>query len=98
MLKHVVLFKFKPDVPDSDLEAWTSQLQQLVSQIDLIRLWDVGRELSGRATPNAEVCLIAGFDSVVDLETYDKHPAHVLVVSAARQMCSSIMRTNFWGA
>ena len=98
MLKHVVLFKFKAEVPDSDLEAWVVELQQLASQIDLIRLWEVGHELTGRTGPNAEVCLISGFDRVADLEAYDKHPAHVQVVAAARRMCSSIVRTNFWAS
>jgi len=98
MLKHVVLFKFKAEVPDSDLDAWVVTLQQLVNQIGVIRLWEVGRELTGRSGPNAEVCLISGFDSAADLEAYDKHPAHVQVVTDARRMCSSITRTNFWAS
>lgn len=97
-LRHVVMFKFKPEASDAEIEAWTASLQALPAHIGLIRLWQVGREISGRATANCEICLISGFDSAADLAAYEVHPAHLPIVTEARRLCSSISRTNFWMA
>ena len=98
MLKHIVLFKFKPETTDPEIEAWLKTLQELPQHIHSIRLWEIGREMTGRVGANYEICLISGFDNAADLDAYDKHPAHLVVVTEARRLCAHIARTNFWAA
>ena len=82
MIKHIVLWKFKPGT-DKEQEEFLSGLQGLFGVIPQIRQQEVGRNI---APGNYDAALISVFDSLADLEAYKTDPRHVKVSS----LCKSI--------
>ena len=82
MIKHIVLWKFKPGT-EKEQEEFLDRLQGLFGVIPQIREQEVGRNI---APGNYDAALISVFDSLADLEAYKSDPRH-LKVSA---LCKSI--------
>ena len=75
MIKHIVLWKFKPGT-EKEQEEFLSGLQGLFGVITQIREQEVGRNI---APGNYDAVLISVFDSLADLEAYKTDPRHVEV-------------------
>lgn len=82
MLRHVALFRFKPEFDEAQRKAWIQMLMDLPSEIPEIRSMSVGEDVLGTSN-SYEVGLVADFDSLDDMEIYNRHPRHqdVLAVS-----------------
>lgn len=79
MVKHIVLFKLKEEVPaDKRLEAmhaFKQAIEALPAQIPFIRKIEVGLNINpGEAW---HIALDSEFDSLADVKAYAVHPAHV---------------------
>lgn len=75
MIRHVVMWKFKPDT-HKEMEEFLTGLQGLYGVIPQIRAQQVGINC---VEGNYDAVLISDFDSLADLETYKKDPRHVAV-------------------
>lgn len=75
MIRHVVMWKFKPDTRE-EMERFLTGLQGLYGVIPQIRAQQVGVNC---VEGNYDAVLISDFDSLEDLETYKKDPRHVAV-------------------
>ena len=75
MIRHVVMWKFKPDTR-KEMEEFLAGLQGLYGVIPQIRAQQVGVNC---VEGNYDAVLISDFDSLADLETYKKDPRHVAV-------------------
>ena len=75
MIRHVVMWKFKPDTWE-EMEQFLTGLQGLYGVIPQIRAQQVGINC---VEGNYDAVLISDFDSLEDLETYKKDPRHVAV-------------------
>lgn len=77
MVKHIVSFKFKGDKEQRLKVAnrFKDALLQLPGQIDVLHSMEVG--INENPAENWDLVLIAIVDSMQDVETYAKHPAHV---------------------
>lgn len=75
MIRHVVMWKFKPDTQE-EMEQFLTGLQGLYGVIPQIRAQQVGVNC---VEGNYDAVLISDFDSLEDLETYKKDPRHVAV-------------------
>ena len=82
MLVHIVLFKPRPDLSDTDRHALEAALVSALSGIATIRGFHLGRrvrhgagyEASMREDP--EFAAIVEFDDLDSLKAYLQHPAH----------------------
>lgn len=79
MVKHIVLFKLKDDVPaDKKLAAmyhFKEAIEELPSRISVIRKVEVGLEINPEETWS--IALYSEFDTLEDMKFYATHPAHV---------------------
>ena len=79
MIEHLVLFKFKPEVGDNEMNEITAAIQGLKSQIPGIVQITCGKNFSARAQGH-QFGLVARFVDKAALELYSNHPAHLAVV------------------
>ena len=87
MVRHVVFFKFKPEVDKQARVEFMGRLRQLQQDIDVIRRLEVGQNFT--ESPRAmDVILTVDVETQHDLAVYDQHPLHQPVKQAAAQLCS----------
>ena len=86
MIVHLVCLKFRDP---GDAEGIAGRLEELPGKIPVIRRLEVGRDVV-RSERSYDLALIVEVDSLDDLDTYRKHPAHVevgaLIAAAADQV------------
>lgn len=79
MVKHIVLFKLKEDVPaQKKLEAMRSfkaAIEALPQRIEVIRKVEVGLNINPSEAWN--IALYGEFDTLDDVKFYAAHPDHV---------------------
>lgn len=94
MLKHVVLFKFKPETTEADIEKLAAGLGRLPEIIDEIREFVFGRDVV-RSERSYDFGLVSSFDDQAALGRYAIHPDHQLVVAHVKQICKSVVALDF---
>lgn len=79
MVKHIVLFKLRDEVPEAEkLEAMNSfkkAIEALPAKIAVIRRIEVGLNMNPGETWS--IALYSEFDSLDDVKFYATHPDHV---------------------
>lgn len=83
MIAHVVLFEPKPDLSERDRVALIEGLRALTRDVPVVRRLRVGRRIR-HGLPGYEqmmrddysFAVILEFDSIDDLRSYLRHPAH----------------------
>ena len=80
MLRHVALFRWKPETTAADVVRVEEGLRGLPSQIPSIVSYRFGRDL-GIQDGNADFAVVADFADQAGLRTYWEHPAHVAVLT-----------------
>jgi hypothetical protein len=79
MLRHVVLFRWKPGTTEAEVAGIESALRKLPARIPCIQSYRFGRDLLIQ-DGNADFALVADFTDQQGLETYANHPDHQAVV------------------
>ena len=94
MIRHVVLFKLKPDAPEAERERWLGLMRKLPDQIDFIRAFSAG--IDQLHLPRSyDVALVADFDSLDDVRRYADHPVHLPVAALSRSLSEHIASVDF---
>ncbi len=77
MVKHIVSFKLRGNEGERHqaAEAFRDALMALPAQIDCLRAMEVG--INENPAEEWDIVLTATVDTMADVETYAKHPAHV---------------------
>lgn len=77
MVKHIVTFKLRGTDAQrrAAAEQFKAALEALPAQIDVLRAIEVG--LNENPAETWDVVLTATVDTLADVDTYAKHPAHV---------------------
>jgi hypothetical protein len=75
MIRHAVLFKFKPDFPAEQREAWTAGLDRMRGNIPGLIALTHGPDVI-RSERAFDYAIVADFESVADIEVYNTHPLH----------------------
>ena len=79
MVKHIVLFKLKEELPATEKQAVMNQFKEAIealpAKISVIRKIEVG--LNVNPAEAWDIALYSEFDSLEDVETYAVHPDHV---------------------
>jgi len=94
MIRHVVFFKFKPDIGAADRQAGISALRGLPDKIDFIRTFELGEDVL-RLPRSWDLVLIATYDDLDALHAYTVHPDHVPVAELLRGLCVSVGSVDF---
>ena len=82
MIKHIVMWKFKPGT-EKERNEFITGLRSLYGVIPQIKEQEVGVNL---ADGGYDAVLVSAFDSLEDLEAYKADPRHV----AVSKLCKSI--------
>ncbi|MBE6607464.1 MAG: Dabb family protein [Ruminococcaceae bacterium] len=87
MIRHICMFKIKEENKEKNLADLLEKVQSLRA-ISEIKRFDVVLNVEGTPETNYDVSLIFDFDTIADLETYQKNEIHVnfgKFVSAMRE-------------
>lgn len=82
MIAHIVLFRAKPGVADSDRRAMFDALRAAATEIPTVRRFHVGNRIThGRSyeqlmTEDYPYAAVVEFDDLAGLEAYLQHPRH----------------------
>jgi hypothetical protein len=79
VLRHVALFRWKPEATAEDVSRVEAALHQLPARIPSIKAYRFGRDL-GVQDGNADFALVADFTDQNGLLTYANHPDHKAVI------------------
>lgn len=80
MLRHVALFRWKPQTTAEDVSKLEAALRQLPQKIPCIQSYRFGRDL-GLQDGNADFGVVADFADEDGLTTYANDPEHQAVIS-----------------
>ncbi|KAA6344822.1 hypothetical protein EZS27_007574 [termite gut metagenome] len=79
MVKHIVLFKLKEDVPQNErislMTKFKETIESLPAKISVIRKIEVGFNIN--PGESWRIALYSEFDSLEDVKTYAAHPEHL---------------------
>ncbi|MFO7322701.1 MAG: Dabb family protein [Chloroflexota bacterium] len=87
MVRHVVMFKFKPEVDTQSRVDFVRSLQRLAEDIDVIRALEIGQNFT-QSPRAADIVLIVDLDDEKALAEYSDHPDHIPVKDMAAHLCS----------
>ena len=84
MIRHIVFFKFKPEVTDTDRDQVFNLIRGAVAKIPQAKNFAIGKQLvpseewyKERLATDFTWGLSADFETEADLYTYQKHPLHM---------------------
>lgn len=97
MIKHIVMFQFKADVPaetrNEAARQFKAGIEALPAIIPTIRAIKVGLNIN--PSEKWDICLESSFDSLEDVKTYGAHPAHKAVAVELMQHVAARACTDF---
>lgn len=94
MLKHVVFFKFKPEVKEADIVELEKGLAALPPVIPEIQEYVFGRDVI-HSERSYDFALISGFADLKAMERYQKYPEHLRVLELVKRLCSTVLAVDF---
>ena len=96
LLRHVVLFAFKPDAGDGvrQVEAAFCRLPQLIGQI---RTFEWGTDVSVENIQQGFThCFLLGFASAADRDAYLIHPDHQAFGRLLQPFLDKVLVVDYW--
>jgi len=94
MLKHIVLFKFKPETTEAQIDQLAEGLGALPEIMDDIREFVFGRDVIG-SERSYDFGLVSMFDDLEAMQRYQIHPEHQKVVAHVKAICSGVVAVDF---
>lgn len=94
MVKHIVFFRFKPEIAERDREAFLGMLDELPKQISDIVDFQAGRDVLRRER-SYDVALVSSFAGLAALDRYGKHELHQPVIRRSEELCSSVVSVDY---
>ena len=91
MITHVVLFKFKPETTDAEVQQLAEGLGNLPQQIEEIREFRFGSDV----IRSDDFGLVSSFDDLDALQRYQVHPDHQKVVAQVKAITSGVVAVDF---
>ncbi len=89
MLKHIVMFTFKPEATPAQRNQLVDGLNALPRLIPEVKGWKIEHAIPGRAGRHADFALFSEFESAATLDVYIKHPDHQKIVVLVDAYCAS---------
>ncbi len=94
MIRHIVFFKFKPEVTERDMKTLEDGLASLPGIIPEIRQYEFGRDIM-RSERSFDFALVSSFDDSNSLRRYISHPDHQKVLKHINRISSSLKSVDF---
>jgi len=96
-LRHVVAFKFKPDITTEQMQKATADFYNLKAQIPQIIEFEGGADIafqkkSGKYTH----CFVVTVNNEKDLATYGAHPVHKAFSRSVDPLLAEVMVVDYW--
>lgn len=92
MIRHVVMFGIRGTegrAPAQEAERLGEKILALQEQIPFLKKMEVGVNMDRAPEDNAQLVLIADFDSIEDCAMYTIHPAHMAVADEIAKVKTS---------
>ncbi len=96
MITHIVLFKFKPETPETEIQQLAEGLGGLPQLIEEIREYRFGTDVV-HSERSYDLGLVSSFEDLDALQRYNVHPAHQKVVAQVKAMTSHVVTVDFDG-
>lgn len=87
MIVHIVLFRFKEENKEANIEKVSEMLNALLESVPTLKSMEVGVNYSDQERA-MDLSIISTFDNKVGLEQYATHPEHVKVVEYIKGVVS----------
>jgi hypothetical protein len=88
MIKHIVLFKFKADLPEAEkvlkMQSIKTGLEALIKKTETLKKIEVG--INCNQDEKYDLSLSAEFDSMEGLNAYAVHPEHLKIGKIIREI------------
>jgi hypothetical protein len=96
-LRHVVAFKFKPDVSDAQMQQATRDFHALKKKVPQILEFEGGPDLSYRKkTGKYTHCFIVTVKDEKELAAYGIHPDHKAFSKSVDPLLAEVMVVDYW--
>jgi hypothetical protein len=96
MITHVVLFKFKPEATEAEIQKLAEGLGDLPQAIEEIREFRFGADVI-HSERSYDLGLVSSFDDLDALQRYQVHPEHQKVVAQVKAIASGVVAVDFEG-
>lgn len=97
VLRHVVMFGFKPEVTAEQVKAVEEAFGELPSKIDLIKDYEWGTDCSPEDLQQGLThCFFVTFHSEADRDAYLVHPAHKEFGKVLGNKASAVTVLDYW--
>jgi hypothetical protein len=94
MIRHIVFFKFKPEIAEEQKNKLVEDLKTLKKKIPLIQRLEVEFDI-GKKPNSYDLALNTDFNTWEDVEKYSIHPDHVTVVVFIKQICEDVCKIDY---
>jgi hypothetical protein len=94
MLTHIVIWKYREDVSQSEREEHVTRLRSLTALIPEIETFSVGFDVLHLAR-SYDTGLVATFRDRDALDTYTNHPEHQKVAALGRSLSANVASVDF---
>jgi len=94
MIVHIVMFKFKDEDKDINIQKVKAKLIQLEKDLEIVKQMEVGIDFVG-SERSYDLVLYSKFDSKEDLSTYATHEKHLEVVKFIKEVTRDIKAVDY---
>lgn len=85
MIKHIVMWKFKDEVAETDKLEMKKRLESLKGVVPTLIDIEIGMDVVG-SDASKDMVLYSEFRSLEDLKSYAEHPEHLKVVDFVKPL------------
>lgn len=96
MITHIVLFKFKPETTEAEVQKLAEGLGGLPQLIEEIREFRFGADVV-RSERSYDLGLVSSFEDLDALQRYNVHPEHQKVVAQVKAIAANVVAVDFEG-
>ena len=96
MVKHLVMWKFKSDVTEEQIQQMKSMLEALVEKVPSLVSMSAGRDFSRKAR-SWDFAICTEFKSQEGLSEYATHPEHVKVAEYIGSLVTEAAAVDYEG-
>lgn len=96
-LRHVVAFKFKPEITTEQMQKATIDFHNLKAQIPQIIEFEGGGDIAVQKKEGKYThCFVVTVNNEKDLATYSEHPVHKAFSKSVDPLLAEVMVVDYW--
>ncbi len=96
-LRHVVAFKFKPQITPEQMQKATADFHKLKAKIPQIIEFEGGADIAFQKKDGKYThCFVVTVSNEKDLATYGEHPVHKAFSKSVDPLLAEVMIVDYW--